>query len=69
MQILIIPKGFETFEMKFEPFEKESKHSNANSKNLKGIWSFQIQIWTIRKGFEAFECKFEPFERIQNIRT
>ena len=41
-------------------FERDSKHSNANSNHLKGIW---MQILTIRKGFEAFECKFEPFDR------
>ena len=45
MQILTIRKGFETFECKFQPFEKDSKHSK--------------QIITIRKEFEAFECKFE----------
>ena len=49
MQILTIRKGFETFECKFQPFKKDSKHSK--------------QIITIRKGFEAFECKFERFER------
>ena len=49
MQILTIRKGFETFECKFESFEKDSKHWN--------------QIRTIRKGFEAFQCKFEQFER------
>ena len=31
MQILTIQKGFEAFEWKFEPFERVSKHSNANS--------------------------------------
>ena len=49
MQILTIRKGFETFECKFQPFEKDSKHSK--------------QIITIRKEFEAFECKFEQLER------
>ena len=48
MQILTFRKGFETFECKFESFEKNSK-----------IW---MQIRTIRKGIEAFQCKFEQFE-------
>ena len=45
-----IRKGFEAFEWKFEPFEKDWKHSNANSNHLKGIRSVQ-------KRFEAFESK------------
>ena len=49
MQILTIRKAFQTFEGKFKPFEKDSKH-------LK-------QIRTIRKGFEAFESNFEQFEK------
>ena len=48
MQIRTIRKGFKAFEAKFEPFERDSNHSNAHSNNS--------------KGFEAFECKFEPFE-------
>ena len=63
MQILTVRKGFEAFECKFEPFEKDSKGSNANSNHSKGIRSIQLEILTIRKGFKAFECKFEPFER------
>ena len=47
-------KGLEAFEFKFEPFEKDSKHSNANSNHSKGIRSIQMQIWTIRNVFEAF---------------
>ena len=38
-----IRKGFEAFESKFEPFETNSKHSNANSN-----YSNRIR-----------ECKFE----------
>ena len=49
MQILTIRKAFQTFECKFKPFEKDSKH-------LK-------QIRTIRKGLEAFESNFEQFEK------
>ena len=45
MQIQTIQNGFEAFECKFEPFERDS--------------SIRMQIRTIRKGFEAFECKFE----------
>ena len=63
MQIRTIRKGLEAFEFKFEPFEKDSKHSNANSNHSKGIRSIQMQIRTIQKGFKAFECKFEPFEK------
>ena len=66
MQIQTIGKGFEAFESKFKPLERDSKHSNANSNLLKGIRSIwmqiltirkgiQIQIRTTRKGFEAFE--------------
>ena len=63
MQIRTIQKGLESFEFKFEPFERDSKHSNANSNNSKGIRNVQMQIRTIQKGFKAFECKFEPFEK------
>jgi len=58
MQIRTIWKGFEAFECKFEPFERDSKHSNANSNNSKVIQSIRVQILTIRKGSEAFEWKF-----------
>ena len=46
--------------MQIQPFERDSKRSNAISNHSKGIGSVRIQI---RKGFEAFECKFEQFER------
>ena len=42
MQILTIRKGFETFECKFEPFERDLKDSNANSKYSKGIWNIRM---------------------------
>ena len=58
MQIRTIRNGFEAFECKFEPFERDSKHVNADSNNSKGIRIIQVQIRTIQKGFEAFECKF-----------
>ena len=63
IEILTIGKEFEAFECKFEPFKRDSKHSNANSNRSKGIPSIRMQIRTIRKGFKAFELKFESFER------
>ena len=48
MEIRTIRKGFEAFEWKFEPFERDSKHSNENSNHLKGIRSIPMQIQTIR---------------------
>ena len=64
MQIQTIRKGFQAFKFKFEVFERDSKHSNANSKHSKVIGSIRMQIRAIRKGFVAFKCKFEPFERV-----
>ena len=58
MQIRTIRKGLEAFEFKFEPFERDSKHSNANANFSKGIRRIEMQIRTIRKGFEAFKFKF-----------
>ena len=66
MQIITIQKGFKAFECKFEPIERLSKHSNANSNHSKGIRSIRLQILTIQKGYEAFEFKFERFERDLN---
>ena len=75
MQILSIRKGFEGFKLKFEPFERGSKHLNANSNHSKGVRSIpmqippkgiriiRMQIRTTRKRLEAFECKFEAFKR------
>ena len=65
MQIRTIRKGLEALELKFEPFEMDSKHLNANSNHSKGIGSIRIEIRTIRKVFEALKCKFEPFERVR----
>ena len=48
MQILTIWTGLEEFECKFESFEKDSKHLNANSNHSNGIWSIRMQIRTIR---------------------
>ena len=49
LQMGIIEKGFIAFECKFEPFKRDSKHSNANSNNSKGIRSIRMQIRTIIK--------------------
>ena len=46
MQIRTIRKAFEAFRCKFEPFERDLKHSNANSKRIRTI---RMQIRTIRK--------------------
>ena len=54
MQVRTIRKGLEAFEFKFEPFEMDSKHSNANSNHSKGIRSIQMEMLTTRKVFEAF---------------
>ena len=54
MQTRTIRKGFEAFKCKREPFERDSKHSNRNSNNSKGVRNIQIQIRTTQKGFKAF---------------
>ena len=48
MHIQTIQTGFKAFESKFDLFERDSKHWNANSNP---------------SGFEAFEIKFESFEK------
>ena len=48
-------RKFELFEYKFPSFEKDTKHSNPNSKFSKGIRSIQMQILTIQQAFKAFE--------------
>ena len=66
MHVRTILKGFEAFKFKFEPFEKDAKHSNANSNHPKGIQSIQsiqMNIRTIQKGFQAFHCNFQPCEK------
>ena len=47
MQILTIRKGFEELECKFEPFEKDLKHSYENSNASNEIRSIRMQIQTI----------------------
>ena len=49
MQIRTFRKGLEAFEFKFEPFERDSKYSNANSNHSKDIRRSWMQI--------------QPFER------
>ena len=53
MQILTIRKRFEQFECKLESFERDSKHSTANSNRSNHIRSIRMQIRTIQKEFEA----------------
>ena len=60
---ITIRKGFEAFEWKFEPFEKDLKHSNANSNISKGIRSIRIQIQTIRKGFEELRMQIRTIRK------
>ena len=55
MQILTIQKGFEEFEYIFEPFKRDSKHSNSNGKHLKGIQNIRIQIRSIQMQVQQFE--------------
>ena len=50
MQIPAIQMWLEALECIFEPYERDSNHSNANSK----------------QGFESFECEFGPFQRDSN---
>ena len=73
MQMRTIRKGFEAFESKFKPMERDSKHSNANSNDSKWIQSIQMQILKIticirmvRIWFEGLEFTFECFESLSN---
>ena len=63
MQIRTTPMEFE---LKFQPFEWDLKHWNANSNYSNSILSIWMQIWTIQMEFETFECYFEPLERDSN---
>ena len=49
--------------MQIQPFERDSKRSNAIRNHSKGIRSIPKQMLTIRNEFEAFKFKFETFER------
>ena len=69
MQILTIQTKFKAFECKLETFKRDSKHSNENSTDSKGIQSIQIQILTIRKGFETLEASKGIQMQILTIRT
>ena len=51
--------GIEAFEFQLQPFELDSKRSNANYNHSKGIQSVQMPIPTIRTGFETFESQFQ----------
>ena len=61
MLIPTIRKAFKVLECQFQPFERDSKHSNANSNHSNGIQSTWMQIPTIRTEFEGFESQFQPF--------
>jgi len=82
MQNLTIRKGSKAFECKFEPFDRDSKHSsNVNSNHSKGFEAIECKFKLFKLDskdsnglkafeckFEAFECKFEPVKEIQTIR-
>jgi len=55
MEIRAIWKGFEAFEWKSEPLERNSKHLNTNSNISNEIRSILMQILTIWMGFKVFE--------------
>ena len=76
MQIETIRKGFEAFQCKLEPFEKDSKHSNPNSNHSKCFETFECKFEQLErgskhsnpnsnhsKGFKAFKCKIQTFEK------
>ena len=67
MQILTTRTKFEVSECKFEPFERDSKHSNSYSSHWKEILAIRMQIGTIWAKFKAFDCKFKPFNRDSKI--
>ena len=63
MQILTIQKGF-------EPFERDSKHSNANSNHLKGIRSIHgaCKFETFKKDSKHSNENLNPLNEIRSIR-
>ena len=67
MQIGTIQKGFEAFECKFEPFERDSNHSKANSIHSKGILSSRMQILSLRKDSKHSNANSNFSKRIQSI--
>jgi len=46
---------FEAFKSNIEPFERDLKYSNANSKHSKGIWSILMEIQTIRNEIRGIQ--------------
>ena len=62
MQIRTIRKGFESFECKFETFERDSKQSNPNLNHSKGIQIVPMEIGMIEKGFKASESKLKRLQ-------
>ena len=68
MLILAIQKGFEAFEYKLNPFERDSKQSNRNLNKLKGNRSIQMQILTIEKDSKPSIANSKHLNQIRNIR-
>ena len=64
MEILTIRKRFEAFKSKLKPFERDSKHSNANSNHFKGIRSIRMQI---RKDSKHLNLNLNDLKGIQSI--
>ena len=50
----MIRKGFESFECKFDPLERDGSIRMQTRSIQMQIRSLRMQIRTIRKGFEAF---------------
>ena len=71
MQIRTIRKGFKAFEAKFEPFQMDSKHSNANPNlnHSKGIRTIPMQILTISKGIRSIRKNLKHWVQIRTIWT
>ena len=67
MRISTIWMGFEPLDCKFEPFKRDSKHSNGNSNHSNGIRNIQLQTWTTRMQVQAILTGFEPFEQVRII--
>ena len=65
MQIRNIRNRFKAIEYKFEPFEKDSNHSNANSKHSNEIRSNQLQI---RRTFDQSLANSNHSKEILTIR-
>ena len=72
MEIWTIRTGFQAFdskfkqlEWKFEPFEQDSKYSNASSNHSNGIWSFRMQIRTTTMDSKQLNANSNHLNEIQ----